>query len=162
MLEHVTTAIMRERVHVAGVPERIAALKSLVVSGFKPCRPACMEGESFCATVRLRFAPWALWPQVKNKQRKSFQEKSNKTMNDKNGFFCFNYRQQSPLLLEQRLAHNEQVQSRSTNKVKSAIKLFLFQSLAPFDCFKTIEWCLSGFFRALEYSSLTLKCWLFN
>ena len=45
MLEHMMTGIMRERekererVHVVGVPERIGALKSLVVSGFKPQLP---------------------------------------------------------------------------------------------------------------------------
>ena len=40
MLEHVMTAIVRKRVYVAGVLERVGALNSLVVSGFEPQLPA--------------------------------------------------------------------------------------------------------------------------
>ena len=43
MLEHVITGIVRERVYIAMVPERIGALKSLLVSRFE----LHMAGEYF-------------------------------------------------------------------------------------------------------------------
>ena len=44
MLEHATTGIVREIVHMAGVPERIGALYALVMSGFQTLA-ACVAGE---------------------------------------------------------------------------------------------------------------------
>ena len=66
MLEQVTTGIVRERVHVAGVSEKIWALNSLVVLGFEPWPSAWQASASsiaLCPSGSLaNLKNWSLKP----------------------------------------------------------------------------------------------------